>query len=74
MRNLRVWVAVLGVWTAAGHAAQEPPRSSQPFQTRVDLITIDVAAVDGRGRPVEDLRARDFTVIEAGPSEALSLW
>ena len=62
MRKLRVCVAVLGMWTVAGHAAQEPPRSSQAFQTRIDLITVDVAAVDGKGRPVEDLRARDFTV------------
>ena len=39
-------------------AAQEPPR----FRAGVDLITLDVTAVDARGRPVEDLTTRDFTV------------
>ena len=68
MRQLRICVAVLGVWTAAGHAAQEQPRPSQAFQTRIDLITVDVAAVDGKGRPVEDLRARDFAVTVDGKS------
>jgi VWFA-related protein len=49
----------------AGRAAEEAP--AQPrFQSRIDLITIDVAALDGRGRPVEDLRARDFTVTVDG--------
>jgi VWFA-related protein len=60
MRHWVIWVAALGLCTVAGHAAQEP--SSQTFQTRIDLITIDVAAVDGSGRPVDDLRARDFAV------------
>ena len=56
MRKLRVCVAVLSVWTVAGHAAQEPPRSSQAFQTRIDLITVDVAnsPVLGGSRPTLD--------------------
>jgi VWFA-related protein len=48
--------------SAAGHAAQDAQRSTETFQSRVDLIALDVAALDGSGRPVEDLRARDFTV------------
>ena len=45
-------------------AAQEPaPSSQQPtFRTGVDLVTVDVAVVDSRGNPVEDLRAPDFAV------------
>jgi hypothetical protein len=43
----------------AGHAEQEAPRR---FRAKVDLITVDVTAVDSAGRPVEDLRPRDFTV------------
>lgn len=44
---------------SSGRAAQDaPPR----FRSGVDLLTIDVAALDARERPVEDLRARDFTV------------
>ena len=46
----------------AGHAAQDAQRSTETFQSRVDLIALDVAALDGSGRPVEDLRKSDFTV------------
>jgi VWFA-related protein len=48
--------------SAAGHAAQDPQRSTETFRSRVDLIAMEVAALDGSGRPVEDLRPRDFTV------------
>jgi VWFA-related protein len=43
----------------AGHAEQDTP---QRFRARVDLITVDVAAVDSNGQPVEDLRRDDFRV------------
>jgi VWFA-related protein len=47
--------------------AQNPPPPAEPvqgptFRTGVELIAIDVAVVDGRGRPVEDLRAPEFEV------------
>jgi VWFA-related protein len=42
--------------------AQQPAPPTPRFQSRVELITIDVAAVDKDGRPVEDLRAGDFAV------------
>lgn len=41
----------------------QSPDSQQPtFRTGVDVVTVDVAVVDGRGNPVEDLRAPDFAV------------
>ncbi len=52
-------------------ASQAPPTAppaqtadpQQPtFRTGVDVVTVDVAVVDGRGNPVEDLRAPDFGV------------
>jgi VWFA-related protein len=40
---------------------QEPPQ--QPtFRTGVDLVAVDVAVMDSRGRPVDDLRAPEFLV------------
>src|SRR5688572_24021441 len=42
-----------------GQAEQEAP---QRFRARIDLITVDVAAVDSTGKPVENLRPGDFTV------------
>jgi VWFA-related protein len=40
----------------------EPPIQGPTFRSGVDLITIDVGVVDGRGRPVEDLGAAEFAV------------
>jgi VWFA-related protein len=43
-------------------AGQEPAIQGPTFRTGIDLIAVDVAVVDGRGRPVEDLRAPEFEV------------
>jgi VWFA-related protein len=54
----------------AGHAEQNAP---QRFRARVDLITVDVAAVDAKGKPVEDLRRADFTVkVDGKPRSVVS--
>lgn len=49
-------------------AAQDAQPSGRMFRSRVDLITIDVVAVDKQGRPIEDLRAGDFAVKVDGRS------
>ena len=49
---------IVALALSAGPAAQQPQR----FRSGVDLITVDVTALDARGVPVEDLRADDFTV------------
>src|SRR5687768_12693517 len=46
--------------SAAALSAQVP--QGPTFRTGIDLIAVDVAVVDGRGRPVEDLRAPEFLV------------
>ena len=40
----------------------DPTVQGPTFRTGVDLVAVDVAVVDRNGRPVEDLRAPDFTV------------
>ena len=59
---------LLAAAVRAGLAEQEAP---QRFRARVDLITVDVAAVDAKGRPVEDLRPRDFTVTVGGKPRSI---
>ena len=44
----------------AQQQTQDPPQPT--FRTGVDVITIDVGAVDGRGQPVTDLHGPEFTV------------
>jgi VWFA-related protein len=39
-----------------------PPPGQPTFRTGVELVTVDVAVVDSRGNPIEDLRAPDFGV------------
>src|SRR5688572_29921854 len=52
----------------AGHAEQDAP---QRFRARVDLITVEVTAVDSKGKPVEDLRPGDFTVKVDGTARSV---
>src|SRR5215213_643809 len=60
MRQLVICASLLSGLVVSVYAAQD----SQPqrFRAGVDLLTIDVAAVDAKGRPVEDLKAGDFVV------------
>src|SRR5258705_5612009 len=66
--NLFALAIVLWATVAAAQQAQDPRAASaagaqQPtFRTGVDVITVDVGAVDSRGQPVTDLHAPEFTV------------
>lgn len=63
-------VVMMSVVAVGWLAAQEPARKPEPqapvqgptFRTGVDVIAVDVAVVDARGNPVEDLLRPDFTV------------
>lgn len=66
MRRLLVSICLAGAAASASaqNAASPPaePVQGPTFRTGVDLIAVDVAVVDSRGRPVEDLRAPEFEV------------
>ena len=51
-------LGIVAALCASAVAQQQEPT----FRTGIDLIAVDVAVVDGQGRPVEDLRAPDFVV------------
>ncbi len=52
---------VMSATVAAAQQAQG--QTQQPtFRTGVDVITVDVAALDSRGQPVTDLHGPEFTV------------
>ena len=75
MRRLLViaWcVAASSLISGQGQQAQ-PPEQTPTFRTGVDVIAVDVAVTDGRGRPVEDLLAPDFQVkIDGQPRRVIS--
>ena len=53
--------------TQAQTKTEAPPQTETPaqgptFRTGVDVIAVDVAVVDGKSQPVEDLRVPDFVV------------
>jgi hypothetical protein len=58
----------------SGQAQQaQPPEQTPTFRTGVDVIAVDVAVTDTRGRPVEDLLTPDFVVkIDGQPRRVIS--
>lgn len=75
MRAAVVLVAlVLAPMPVAAQEAASPPVQGPTFRTGVDLITLDVAAVDDEGRPVDGLQAPEFTVqIDGRPRRIVSV-
>jgi len=68
---MQKWLVVMMSVVALGSlAAQQPAQKPEPqaqvqgptFRSGVDVIAVDVAVVDGRGNPVEDLLRPDFSV------------
>jgi VWFA-related protein len=69
MRSIALALAVLlaSVTLSAQDPPQTPPQPETPaqgptFRTGVELVTVDVAVSDERGRPVADLLPPDFVV------------
>ena len=63
----RLIVLVISAAAAVSIAAQTPQQPETPvqgptFRTGVEVIAVDVAVVDGAGKPVADLLAPDFAV------------
>ena len=70
MRPLPHSIAALSLAVAA---AANPRQATPTFPARVDLVRIDVTAVDRGGRPVTGLAASDFEITEKGrPREVVS--
>ena len=60
-------LAVFVVWAAAaaslaGQSQTETPVQGPTFRTGVEVIAVDVAVVDGKGQPIENLLTPDFVV------------
>lgn len=52
-------------------AAPAPGDGPASFGMRASLVVLSATAVDKRGRPVHDLRAQDFTILEEGRPQPL---
>ena len=69
MRFVRLTALGILVLSPVTRAQQQPPR----FQSSTEVISLDVAAVDDRGRPVQGLAAADFNVrVDGQPRRVIS--
>jgi len=59
-------IATTVIGARAQMPAPTPEAAAQRFSTRADIVLVDVAVLDNRGRPVTDLTAADFSVSVAG--------
>ena len=69
-RSRAACTAVLLAGWLALTSAQAP--GDQRFRTGVDLVTVDVVVLDGKGRPVVGLGRDDFTISEDGRRQDIS--
>jgi VWFA-related protein len=66
---MRISAVVLAAVAGAAVSAQQP---GQPvFRSGVELVTIDVVATGRDGRPVHDLKASDFELLEDGKPQEI---
>ena len=59
-------VVVVAAECLAAQQTASPPQASQPYASTTTAILVDVVVRDRRGRPVLDLKAEDFEVLEDG--------
>jgi VWFA-related protein len=69
MRTLHVPALALVVASAAALAAQQQPPAT--FRSDVTVVPIDVRVVDRSGRPITNLTASDFTIVEDGVEQEI---
>jgi VWFA-related protein len=74
MRIAKIVAAAILIWMLSAFAQQSPTAQQQQnapllpvtakFQTTTQLVIINVTAKDKNGKPIEDLKASDFTIFE----------
>jgi VWFA-related protein len=74
--SLRVFAGILAIGLVVAAEpfviAQNPPLQNQPeFRALTSLVPIDVRVLDRSGRPIADLKATDFTILEDGTLQKL---
>jgi VWFA-related protein len=53
-------------------AEQQPERAQQPpIRTGINFVRVDVIVSDGKGQPVADLKAEDFSIAEDGKPQKI---
>ena len=75
------FLAMMGLFTASVNVKAQSsspqqegsvPQISEPLRTTTRLVVLDVVVTDGKGQPVSDLKAGDFSIFEAGQPQKIS--
>ncbi len=83
MRTSRALVAALLAWLLAASGQQTRPAQQQnaplvqpayKFEATSQLVIVNVTAKDRDGRPIENLKASDFTVTEDGKPQQIKVF
>lgn len=70
---LAVFLPACGLLLAQTSSSPHDGSQSQPtLKAATRLVVVDVVATDSKGRPVTDLKAEDFTVLENGAPQKIS--
>jgi VWFA-related protein len=64
---------VLGIGTIAASQPQRPQPQST-FSARIDIVHLDVSVLDRNRRPVRGLKPADFTVLDNGTPQPISVF
>ncbi len=82
MRNRQLLATLLTVLMLPASAQQTPPKAPvtpppagvPTFKSQSNLVILDVSAKDKGGLPIEGLKATDFTVMEDGKPQKISVF
>ncbi len=58
----------------AALAAQQPAQRAVRFEAAADLVIVDVTVRDRAGNPITGLKKEDFTILEDGKTQAISVF
>ena len=81
MRSLRIFGALVGVAALGQQPAPRPP--AQPaapsgpavkFSANSNLVIVDVTVKDKAGKAIENLKSNDFTLLEDGKQQKISVF
>jgi len=61
-----------GAQPASSQASTDTAQSPTTLRTNTRLVVVDVVATDGKGQPVPDLKAEDFTILEDGKPQKIA--
>jgi VWFA-related protein len=67
MKLVRILVLALGAL-----ALQQPQQQQPTFKSRIDLVQVNVVAVDAAGKHIYGLKASDFTLLDRGKPQTIS--